>query len=302
MNLEYLATFIKVIEKKSFSKAAEELNLTQPAVSFQVQALERECKETLLDRSSTKLRLTQAGKVVYRYAQHLTKEERKMLEELADLKGIVKGELMLGASTIPGEYILPSLLSQFKKKYPLAQLHLEIGDSLSIAKQISQHQLDIGFIGSKFPKLNVVTEKFAADELYLTIPSTHPLSHQKKVTIKDTFKYPWVLREPGSGTRKTFLQELEKKGYSIADLNVVMELGSTQAVITAVASGLGISTVSEWALQPHLANQTIKALSIADLKLKRDFFLAYHPKTPLSRIQEAFINFVRKKKGKIKPN
>ncbi len=302
MNTEYLATFLKVIEKKSFSKTAEELNLTQPAVSFQVQALERECGETLLDRSSTKLRLTKAGEVVYRYAQRLTKDEKKLLEELAELKGVIKGELLLGASTIPGEYILPSLLSQFKKKYPLAQLQLEIGDSLSIAKRISQHQLDIGFIGSKFPKLNIATEKIATDQLYLAIPNNHPLSSQARVTLKDALKYSWVLREPGSGTRKTFLQELEKKGYSLADLNVAMELGSTQAVITAVAAGLGISTISEWALQPHLANQTIKAAPIADLKLKRDFFLAYHPKTPLSRLQQAFIDFIRAHQGKTKPN
>lgn len=302
MNLEYLATFIKVIEKKSFSKAAEELHLTQPAVSFQVQALEKVCGEILLDRSSTKLRLTQAGEVVYRYAQRLTKEEEMLLEELAELKGIVKGELALGASTIPGEYILPSPLSQFKKKYPLVQLRLEISDSLSIAKKISQHQLDIGFIGSKFPKLNVTTEKFAADQLHLTVPSNHPLSRYAKVTLNDTFKYPWVLREPGSGTRKTFLQELEKKGYSLANLNVVMELGSTQAVITAVAAGLGISTISEWALQPHIANQTIKTVPIADLKLKRSFFLAYHPKTALSRLQQVFMDFTRNRQRKIKPN
>ncbi len=294
MNLDYLQTFITVVEKGGFSKAAEVLSLTQPAVSFQIQTLERELGEKLIDRSSAKIKLTPAGEIVYKYAHKLLKEKGRLEESLAKMSGAVRGELHLGASTIPGEYILPAILAKFKKDFPDVDLHLQIEDSYEVSKKVSQHEIDIGFTGSKFSTHPVIFEDFASDELLLITSSHHPLASRKEVSLSQILKEPFILREEGSGTRKTLQEALKKKGYSLDDLNVVMELGSTQSVITGVAADLGISVVSEWALKPYLKTGMLKSLKIKNLPLKRKIYLVYHPRAHFSHTQKVFLDYCRK--------
>jgi DNA-binding transcriptional LysR family regulator len=297
LNLDYLQTFITVVEKGGFSKAGEVLSLTQPAVSFQIQTLEKELGEKLIDRSSAKIKLTPAGEVVYKYAHKLLKEKSRLEEALAKMSGAVRGELYLGASTIPGEYILPAILAKFKRDFPDVDLHLQIEDSYEVSKKVSQHELDIGFTGSKFPNHPVIAEDFASDELLLITSSNHPFASKKEVSLSEIFKEPFILREEGSGTRKTLQEALRKKGYNFDDLNVVMELGSTQSVITGVVAGLGISVISEWALKPYLKIDELKAFKIKNLPLKRKIYLVYHPRAHFSHTQKVFLDYCRKLKN-----
>ena len=300
MNLDYLRTFVVVVERGGFSKASEVLSLTQPAVSFQVQALEKHLGEKLIDRSSVKIKLTPAGKLVYQYALKLLQEKKQLEEALAEMSGAVRGELFLGASTIPGEYILPALLAQFKKEYPQVELHLEIEDSFEVSKKVSQHELDIGFVGSTFPNHPVVSKELFSDELFLILPPDHPLAERKSIKLLDILKEPFILREEGSGTRKTLQEALKKSGYKLEDLNVVMELGSTQSVITGVSAGLGISVVSEWALRPYMKTGEVRATRVKGLPLKRKIYLVYHPKAHFSRVQNAFLAFCQDTCSKVK--
>ncbi len=294
MNLSYFKTFVSVVEKKSFSQAAKDLNLTQPAVSFQIQALEKTYQETFINRIGPKIKLTEAGKIFLAHAKKILEAEQRLKDELNKLEGKVTGTLTIGASNIPGEYILPRLLGRFKQLHPQLKVELEVSDTSEIVEKLNQHLLDIGFIGSIPEKSNLKIEKFYTDELVLIFPPTHHFAQAKKIALKDILKEPFIIREEGSGTRKNFEKGLKEKGKSLKDLNIVMELGSTQATISAVQAGLGISVISKLALSN--LGKVLKSSRISDLNLKRDLYLAYNEKEALSYSQKEFIRFALKER------
>ncbi len=299
MNFDYLRTFLTVAEKKSFSKAAEKLKLSQPAISFQIKALEKKYGQPLIDRSTQYLSLTLAGEILLTKAKKILEIEEELEAEISSLSKEIKGQLIIGASTIPGEYILPSLVSIFKKRHPKVKILIEIGDSLEIIKKLLEQEIDLGFVGTTFPNPQISFKEFLPDELVLITPPKHPLTRKKSVSLEEAIKFPFLIREAGSGTLKTFEQALKKQGLSLKDLNVVIELGSTQAILTAVEAGLGLSVVSRWAARTAALSNLIAVVPLKKA-IKRDIFLVFRTKTSLNQAQKAFIDFVEKERKNAK--
>ncbi|MDI6891733.1 MAG: selenium metabolism-associated LysR family transcriptional regulator [Actinomycetota bacterium] len=291
MNLSYFKTFLTVVEKKSFSGAAKALNLSQPAISFQIQTIEKEYGEILLDRSGSKIVPTEAGKIFSYFAKEILRANDMLGESLDEFRGIVRGRLKIGASTIPGEYVLPRLLGKFKQKFPEVQPTLEISDTKEIIEKLGAHEIDIGFVGAHPKKGTLKVERFAADELILILPPDHSLKSRKRLGFQEIIKEPFILREIGSGTRKTLEGALNGQGLSLEDLNVTMELGSTQAILTAVEGGLGISILSRWAAKKALKLKTVRTVPL-ETSISRDLYLIYDERRFLSRAQREFIDFV----------
>jgi DNA-binding transcriptional LysR family regulator len=296
VNLSYFKTFVYVADLKSFSRAAEVLNLTQPAVSFQIHALEKAYEEVFFDRSSQQIRLTEAGKVFLKHARDILAANDRLVEELGELKDLVRGNLVLGASNIPGEYILPLMLGEFKKLHPQVSVRLDIMDTGEVIAKLLSHELDVGFCGAAQKKVPLVYEHFAIDELVIALPPGHPLTSKRTIKPTDLKKYPMVVREEGSGTRTVFRDALREAGLSESDFTIVLELGSTQAVLSAVMSGVGITPVSVFALRDHVASGSLSFRKVSGLNLKRPLYIAYNEKAAISKAQLAFVEFLRDNK------
>lgn len=299
MSLDYLKTFVIVAEKKSFSKAAEKLSLSQPAISFQIKSLEKKYGQPLIDRTSQQLNLTPAGEILYAQARKILRLQQELEEELSSLSGEVKGQLNIGASTIPGEYILPNLISIFRKQCPKVKISIEIGDSRDIVRKVLEQEIGLGLVGTIFPNPRLSYQKLVSDELVLIAPPAHPLAKEKRVSLKEATKYPFLIREAGSGTLKTFQQELEKQGISLKELEVVIELGSTQAILTAVEAGLGVSVVSRWAARPAALSKLITIVPLVK-PIKREIFYVCRARASMSLPQKAFLDFLKKTKKSAK--
>ncbi len=291
MNISYFKTFIIVVEKGRFSDAAKTLGLSQPAISFQIQALERHFKDTLMERSSGHVILTPTGEVFLKFAKKIIDEYDELHLQIEKMSRDVTGRLVLEASTIPGEYIVPKIIGQFSKRFPIVDVSMTISDSKIVIDHILDRSIDIGFIGAlptkKHPHLKSID--YVADELVVVVPPDHPLGTKKSVRIRESLSQPWVLRESGSGTRKTFTQALEKAGLSEQDLTVGMELSSNQAILSAVEAGLGISILSKWVANKAQEVKTVKVLPVADLDLNRRLYMVYNDERQITRPQEAFI-------------
>ncbi len=299
MNLSNLKTFIEIVESGGFSSAARALGLSQPAVSLQVKALEREFGASLLERRGKNIELTEAGRVLYRQALSVVEQARQLEEAMEQSTAEVRGSLRAAASTIPGEYILPSLLGPFKAEYPFVQVVLEVADSATVARKTAGGETDIGFVGALPEDPQLESHTLCADRLLLIIPPGHPLGGQKRVAPANLAAADFVLREEGSGTRRTMLAALAAMGLALADLNVVVELGSTNAVVNAVASGAGISLVSTWALDFARQTGSVSAMRIPGEDFTRNFYYITRRK-PLSRQVKAFVDWLEKNRPSLK--
>ena len=294
MNFNQLRALVFVIEKGGFSRAAQYIGVSQPAVSFQIRGLEESLGVTLVVRSSHRLDLTPEGQVVYRFAKKTLNQLSVLKQELAQLAGSISGPLVLGASTIPGEYLLPRIVGCFKGHYPGVEVTLRIADSRQVQLWLLQQEVDVGVVGSYcgHPQLAVVNTW--QDQLLAVVAPRHPWANREKVTLWDLPKVPIILREAGSGTRAVFAERLREEGVPVADLEVAMELGSTNAALAAAEAGLGVTIVSSWAAAKSLALGQVVAVEIEGLNLSRQLFLLRHSSpTPNNRVVEEFCQFAR---------
>ncbi|MDI3538412.1 MAG: hypothetical protein PWQ41_404 [Bacillota bacterium] len=292
MNINQLRTLVALAECKSFSLAAEKLFLTQPAVSFQIHSLEEHFGARLVDRSGKRAELTEEGRLVWEFARQVLKLLAETEYKVSQLSQHVRGRLLVGASTIPGEYILPHLIGAFKEKFPEVQVSLEIGDSEEIRKKVLEQRLDLGIVGAIAPQGQLVATKVMEDELIVIVPPGHAWPSRARVAPSSLLAENFILREKGSGTREVLAQRLKEIGIDLADLKVVMELGSTEAILTAVEAGLGISVVSRWAADRALALGQVRQVYVEGLNLKRDLFLVRHKQSLPNRALEEFQNFL----------
>lgn len=293
MNLTWLQTFILIVEKKSLTKAARALHLTQPAVSKQLNSLERFYGTPLLNRTSRHMEVTEAGKIVYEYSQQIL---AKINESLADVQALEKdlhGNLVLGASTIPGEYILPAALGRFQTLHPQVKVKLEIADSTEIGQMILDGKIEAGMIGITLENPVLRQEYLFKDELVVIAPRQHPLTKKKSITLEDFVKEPLIVREAGSGTRLAIENKLIDKGIAPDKLKIRLELGSTEAVINAVAAGLGISLVSRFAVKSRANAGEIAVLNVRELPLERGLYFITRRDQVISPLVEAFYNFLK---------
>jgi DNA-binding transcriptional LysR family regulator len=295
MNLRQLEVFLWVAELKSFTRAARQLFLSQPAVSFQIRALEEDLGVKLFWRNEKNVLLTEAGRLLYPEAKQIVSRFNKIKSGLEDLKGLRKGHLVIGASTTPGEYLLPLLIGGFRRDYPGIQISLRIGGSGEVEKWFANREIDLGFTGVIITGKEIECLPWIDDRLVLIIPPDHIWETKKIVEIPEFIQEPLLLREPGSGTRRTFEARLASKNVLLAQCNNVMELGSTRAIITAVQAGLGISVVSFWAVLEPLLLRRVKEVLFKDIDLHRNLYVIRSQNWINNYASDAFINFVLNK-------
>ena len=288
-----MRVFITVADKKNFSKAAKALSLTQPAVSFQIQTLEQYYQTMLFDRVNRHVKLTAAGELLLDYAVHMNNLQAELERNMQQLTGHVKGELLVGASTTIGEYILPYVVGAFKQEYPDVNATIQIMNTNDIAENVNNKSFDLGIIeGPVELTENMESIAFLEDELVLAIPSNHPFATKESITLEELKTLPYITREPGSGSRLIFEQALIDADFDIEELHMVMELGSTTSIKSAIMGGLGISTISKWAIQDLVKTGKVAALTIEGLTLKRTFNIILNNDKFHSEATGKFLDFL----------
>lgn len=296
LDLHKLEIFYWVAELKSFSHAAELLSLRQPTVSAHVQELEGALGGKLLYRIPGKVSLTPLGGMVAERAKNLLAFKRETVAAVEQFHGTLSGELWVGGSTNPGEYLLPPLLGAFVKKYPGVKPILRIGDSAGILEDVLDGKVEIGFVGMKGDDPRLSFEKISDDEMVLVVPRGHPWAQRKSVRIADLRGEKFISRERGSGTLDSLRQLLAKSRQPPDEiLNVAMELGSTEAIKEALMSGVGVSILSRISIRRELAEGSIVAIPIRGLTMKRGFYQVVHGRRPLHPIAQAFREFLKRR-------
>ena len=292
-NYHQLWIFRAVARHGSFSRAAEELLISQPAVSAQVKELERTYGTPLFYQSGRRIHLTEAGQTLYHYAERafaLVQEAERALE---GLKGLEQGHLIIAASTTPGIYLVPSLLGEYHQRYSGIQLTLEVGSTDETQSRLLNNHAKVGFVGRELLNESLLCQPFKPDRLMVVAPPGHPLARMEKVGLDEILREPFIMREPGSATRALTERELKELGVS---LQVAMELGSPEAVKQAVAAGLGLAIVSEHSVSWEVAAGRLAVLKVGGLTLQRQLYLAYLKDKPMSPAARAFLELVEEEK------
>ncbi len=292
MDIRALEVFCRIVELKSFSRAAEAVYLTQPTVSGHIKALEEFVGVKLLDRLGREVLPTKVGELLYGYAKQILALRNQAIQALEEYKGSLKGHLVIGGSNIPGEYVLPTLLATFKARYPEISITLKIADSREIARGVLEGMYELGAVGAKFDDGQLIYLKLLEDELVLALPPGHAWASKPVVALEELVEQPMILREVGSGSRKVFEDALHAARLDSSALMVVAELGSTEAIRQAVKSGAGASVISRRAIQDDLDRGTLRTVPLGGIKLTRDFYLVYHKNRSRSPLCEAFANFL----------
>lgn len=270
-----LKVFRSVCEHLSFRRAAEDLHLSQPAVTQQIKALEDELSTRLLDRTGGRVVVTPAGRILKKRAAELAELAARTQEELASLNGAHSGLLRAGASTSIAQYVLPRMLGCFKRKLPGVRLQIRSGNTEAVVEWLAEGGIEIGLIEGPARRKDVRVEPFMEDELVLLFPANHPWSNRQSLAVQDLKGAPFLLREQGSGSRRVLESALEKAGLRLKDLEVAMELDSSEAIISSVESGLGIGFVTRAAVLPRLPLKKIATAQIKGLRVWRNFSLVY---------------------------
>ena len=292
MNLDYLKTYREVIRLGSFSEVAKRLSISQPAVSFQIQALERDLGIRLIDRRQKSITMTQAGKRLLHFAELVEKERDRLVYDLSQLRDEVTGDLAISASTIPGEFLLLPTLAEFKRLHPAITTRMMISDSLAVISRIQNNEYEIGFCGALPEGTDLTAFKIAEDEIVLIVFPEHPFAEREKVSFGELEKESLILREETSGTQRSLESLLLKAGFDLGRCTPSLVLGSTQAVISAVEAGIGIAFVSNLAINKSLTLRLVKVVGIEGLRLRRNFYCIYRKERIVSRLLKEFIAFV----------
>lgn len=293
MDLWRLNILVKVIESGSFSKAADQVLLTQPTVSSHIHDLEVHYGCRLIDRMGKEVTPTRAGQLLYKYARKLIALQNETESVMADYHGKMRGHLLIGGSTIPGEYILPKVIGRYTADYPEVKVSLSIGDTRQVTEEILSGGLEFGIVGARMKNKKLAQEEIATDKLRLVVPAGHKWAGRTRVSLKNLLTEPVIVRERGSGTLQALLDSLVAAGYKSGSLNITAELGSTTAVIQGIKSKVGISVLSTLAVREELRAGRLKALPVTGLNLERSFYLTLNKHRTLSPLCEAFIKYLK---------
>ncbi len=285
-----LQVFHAVAKQLSFTKAAEVLFMTQPAVTFQIKQLEEHFNTRLFDRGHGKIALTPAGDVVLGYAEKILGLASEMDVRLSELTGEIGGSLMVGASTTIAEFMLPGILGEFKSTYPNVRSRLVVGNSESIENRVLEHTIDIGFIESLSHEPNLECDVCCDDELVVICHPRFPLARHKELTPQKLLEHPFISREPGSGTREFTENYLRSAGVAMDQMNVVMELGSPIALNGVVQTGLGFAVASRASVSKEQRLGDIVAIPLKP-RLIRTLSMVYPKEKFRSRLVATFVEF-----------
>lgn len=287
-----LQVFHAVARHLSFTKAAETLHMTQPAVTFQIRQLEEYFNTRLFDRTHNRISLTDAGSKVYEYADRIFELYGEMENAVRELTGEISGALTIGASTTIAEYMLPTLLGDFKKRYPEVTIHLKVSNSEGIVSMVENNAIDLGVVESPVGNKNLVVETCKRDQLVAIVPPGHPLQDAGAITLSELLVFPFICREEGSGTREVINDYLNHLPDCSSVLKITMELGSPEAVKGAVEAGMGVSVVSRATIQKELRLGTLVELNL-DPPLDRPFSFVHQKQKFRLRVMEELLEFAR---------
>ncbi len=292
MDLWQLHIFCKVVELKSFSRAGEAIHLSQPTISSHIKDLENHFNCSLIDRMGKEALPTKAGELLYQYACRLLTLRNETESAMAELLGAVKGRLIVGGSTIPGNYILPGVIGRFSGNHPGIAISLLIGDTKKIIDDCLSGAIEIGVVGAKVEDKRIYRKKLLEDEMCIILPKHHKWQKKQSITLDTLLTEPFIIREKGSGTLKSIQLHLSQRGVSIENLNIVAEMGSTTSVIQGIKNNIGISILSTIAVKEELRSGALKALKLKGLDLKRNFYLILNNQRSASPICKLFMNFI----------
>jgi DNA-binding transcriptional LysR family regulator len=293
MDTRQLAAFCAVVERRSFSQAAEQLGVTQPAVSLQIRSLEKRLGMQLLDRSGRRVEPTEAGSRLYRSAQRLLAMEEQLLSDLGDeAEGDLAGRLEIGASTGPGGTVLPVVLAEFQQLHPGVHVALSVSDTQHVVEQVARREVELGVVGASRRHRGVVFEPFFRDQVVLAVPQGHRFAG-KTVTLEDLKGEPLVLMQEGAGVRQVIEEELRIAGLRLRDLDVRLELGLQESARSAVVAGYGVTFISRSAIESDLAAGTVATARVEGLEPSREISLVRSTGRAETRVAQSFVEYAR---------
>jgi len=294
LNIKQLEAFLLIAQLKNFTKAASQLEMSQPAISFQIKSLEEDLKITLFERNDKKVALTEAGRLLYPVAMQMVRQYNKIRAGIEDLRGLKAGHLMLGATPVSGEWLLPMIIGGFREQYPAVTVSLQIGSGARVAQWIKDRDVNMAILGIPVKAEGVECQSWIRDDMAIITPSWHPLKG-REVPLTDLTSETIILREAGSGSRMAMEGQFSKHGVSVDQFANYLELGSVQSQINAVRMGLGISAVSRWAAGEMLDNGLLGEVAVADLNLSYDIYVAWNGPENEGLASRAFRLFITDK-------
>lgn len=295
-DLRQLEIFCKVVDLKSFSKAADAVFLAQASVSERIANLEKSVGTLLLDRMGRQIVPTKAGELLYKHAILMLDMKKTARLEMEKFLGLRQGEILLGGSTIPGEYILPQLIGEFHEKYPFISVVLTVTDSREIEDMVQNGELEMGVVGSKNFNKEIVSYNIWNDELVLVVNTKHKWSNKKSIAPDDLFNEPFIIREPGSGTLKIMEDYLKSWGSKgVENLNVIARLGTSTAIKEGIKANFGVSILSSKAIETEITAGILKTVGIKGMpKMTRSFYLIRDKRRIASPLCQAMLDFLRR--------
>jgi DNA-binding transcriptional LysR family regulator len=287
-----LQVFHTVARLLSFTKAAETLHMTQPAVTFQVRQLEEYFNTRLFDRTHNRISLTEAGARVYEFSDKIFELYGEMENAVREMTGEISGSLTIGASTTIAEYMLPALLGDFRSRYPDVSIHLKVSNTDGIVSMVENNTIDLGVVEAPVSNKNLVVDECRRDHLVAIVPPGHPKAASDRVSLDELLEYPFICREEGSGTREVIAEHLARHCAGESCLSIAMELGSPEAVKGAVEAGMGISVVSNATIQKELKLGTLVAIEL-EPTLERPFSFVHQKQKFRVRVMQELLEFAR---------
>jgi len=290
VDIRDLEVFLSVAKHLNYTRAGEELNLSQPSVSIRIKQLENELGMKLFEQLGKKVALTDAGLLLVSHARRVIAAIQDAKQALEELQGLERGSLRIGASTTPGMYLIPQIIARFKERYPKIEVHLGIKDTKQVEEGVIRNEFDFGFVGGHLVGDEVDVLAWVTDQLVLVVGPKHPLAKKKSIKAEDLRKEKFILRELGSATRSTIASHLQKSSLAV---QTVMEMENPESVKKAVQSGLGIAFISKFAVEIELRAKTLVAVRIHGLDIRRELKIVHRKDKHLSRAAQTFISMAQ---------
>jgi DNA-binding transcriptional LysR family regulator len=294
MDTRQLQAFCTVVEKKSFSQAAEQLGVTQPAVSLQVRALEQRLGQSLLDRSGRRVEPTEAGRRLYRSAQRMLALEEQLLDEVSADDGRLTGTLAIGASTGPGAHLVPLLLCEFQREHPDLHVALSIWDTQTVIDRVVDRQLELGVVGALRRHRSLEFEPLVRDEIVLAVPPGHDAAGGT-ISLDELKDETLIVMQEGAGVRQVVEEELRRAGLRLRGVEPKLELGLQESVKSAVAAGYGVAFISRTAIEGELAAGRLAAAQVEGVEPARQIYIVRARGRSATRAADAFLSFAKEK-------
>lgn len=290
MDIRDLEVFLAVAKYLNFTRAGEETHLSQPSISVRIHQLEEELGVKLFEQAGKKVLLTEAGRLLEPYARHAVAALENIRQVIKEYQGLEQGSLRIGASTTPGMYLIPRILTQFKEAYPKIDIALSIENTRRVEEGIVKNEFDLGFVGGHLINEEVETIPWLIDEIVLVVPSGHPLALQKQVKLIDLARECLIFREPGSATRAVIENKFRMLNFQT---HVAVELGNPEAVKQAVLSGFGVAFLSKFSVETELKAKVLMAVKVQELSISRELKMVYRKGKHLNRATKAFMEMAK---------